>query len=71
MGQKILKKFFVFEIIAFELGVANSHNLEEDTSHRQSISLQTKLTFHLKLGETFSKSTSMSMMKKHDRNALI
>ena len=28
MEQKIEKKFFVFQIIAFELGVANSYNLE-------------------------------------------
>ena len=31
MEQKIEKIFFVFQIIAFELGVANSHNPEEDT----------------------------------------
>ena len=37
MEQKTKKKFFVFQIIAFELGVANSHNLEQDTYHRQSI----------------------------------
>ena len=35
--QKIEKKFFVSHIIAFELGVAYSHNLEEDTCHWQSI----------------------------------
>ena len=28
IGQKIQKNFFVFEVIAFELGVANSDNLE-------------------------------------------
>ena len=37
MGQKIQKNFFVFDIFAFELGVANSNNLEQDTWHRQSI----------------------------------
>ena len=35
MEQKIGKKFFVFQIIAFELGVANSRNIEQDTCHRQ------------------------------------
>ena len=35
MQQKIQKKFFVFQIIAFELGVANSNNLEQDICHRQ------------------------------------
>ena len=37
MEQKIEKKFFVFQIIAFELGVTNSHNLEQDTCRRQSM----------------------------------
>ena len=30
MEQKSLKKFFVFQILAFELGVANSRNSEKD-----------------------------------------
>ena len=29
------KKIFVFKIIAFDLGVANSHNLYEHSFHRQ------------------------------------
>ena len=70
MEQKIEKKFFVFEIIAFELGAAYSHNLEQVTCHRQSICEQTSLKLHLTLGETFSKSTSLIMLKKHDKNAL-
>ena len=28
------KKFFIFKVIAFELGVINTHNLEQDTYHR-------------------------------------
>ena len=35
MEEKIQKKVFVFKIIAFELGAANSHDPEEDTCHRQ------------------------------------
>ena len=35
MEQKIQKKSFVFQIIAFELGVINSRNIEQDTCHRQ------------------------------------
>ena len=35
--QKIGNFFFTFEIIAFELVVANSHNLEQDTYHQQSM----------------------------------
>ena len=35
--QKIQKRLFVFKIIAFEMGTANSHNPEQDTCHRQSM----------------------------------
>ena len=37
MEQKIDKKIFRFKIIAFELGIVNSHNLEQATWHRQSM----------------------------------
>ena len=37
MEQKIDKKLFVFQIIAIELGVANSHNLVHDICHQQSM----------------------------------
>ena len=46
------------------MGVAKSHNLEQDPRHRQSICEQTPLRFNLTLGETFSKSTSITRMKK-------
>ena len=35
MEQKIEKKFFVFQMIEFELGVASSRNIDLDTCHRQ------------------------------------
>ena len=63
MERKIQKKIFVFRIIPFQLGVANSHNLEQDTSHRKSVCRQTPLRFRLKLRETFSKSTSLRIIK--------
>ena len=71
MEQKIQKKFFVFQIIAFELGVANSHNLEQDTCHRQSICKQKHPRFHLTLAETYSKLTSLRMIKELDQSALM
>ena len=37
MEQRMQKMFLPFQIIAFELGVANSHKLEQDTCHRQSM----------------------------------
>ena len=33
MEQYIEENFFVFQIIAFELGVANSRSIKQDTSH--------------------------------------
>ena len=63
--------FFVFQLIPFELGVAHSHNLEQDTCHRKSISKQTPRRFHLTLEETFSKSICLRMMQKLDKSALI
>ena len=71
MEQKIEKKFSVFQIIAFELTVGYSRNLEQDTWYGQSMCEQTPLRFHVTLGETFSKSTSLRMMKKHDKSTLM
>ena len=33
--QKIQEKFFVFQVIAFQLGVGNSRNIEQVTCHQQ------------------------------------
>ena len=35
--EKVEKKFFVFQIIAFELGIANSRNLEQGICHVESM----------------------------------
>ena len=37
MEQKIGKNMSVLKIIAFQLGVVNSYNLEQDSCHRQSM----------------------------------
>ena len=37
MEEKIEKMFSIFQIITFELGVANSRNIEQDTCHRHSV----------------------------------
>ena len=63
MEKKNQKIFFIFQITAFEIGVSNLHNLEQDTCHRMSMCSQTPQRFHLTLGETFSKSISLRMMK--------
>ena len=71
MQQKIERKFFVLQIIPFHFGVANSHNLEKDTCNQKSMFKQTPLRFHLTLGETYSKSTSLRMIKEHDESTLM
>ena len=65
------KKFFVFQIIAIELGVANSRNVQQDTWHRQAMCQQTHQSFHLTLGEIFSKPSSLRMMNKHHKWAVM
>ena len=42
MHQKIERNFFVFQIVAFELRVGNSHNLEQDTC-RQAVNVLTNI----------------------------
>ena len=37
MEYKTQKLFFVFKIVAFELGTSNSHNPEQDTCNGQSM----------------------------------
>ena len=71
MEQKLEKWFCVFQIYVFALGVAKSLNLEHDTCHRQSVCEKTLLRIHVQLGEIFSKSTSLRMMKRHDKSALM
>ena len=62
-NKEIRKFFFFFQITEFQFGVANSQNIEQETCHRISMSSKTLLRFHLTLGATFSKSTSLTMMK--------
>ena len=71
MEQKIQKKFFIFHIISFEFGVKNSLNLEHDTCHWHSMCQQTPKRTHLQLGEIFFKSTSLRVMEKLDKSALM
>ena len=57
------EKVLVFEITAFDPGSINSHNLEEDTSHWQSISYQGTLIVKTSLREVYSKAGSLRVMK--------
>ena len=71
MEEKIQKKVFVFKIIAFELGAANSPDPEEDTCHRQWMCQQTPLGFCISLRDIFSKSVPIRVMKKHEKSTLM
>ena len=51
MEQENQKIFLVFKITAFEAGSRNSHILEQDTSHWQSICYQANLIFKMSLKE--------------------
>ena len=51
-------------IIAFVPGSANSHILEQDTSHWQSIYYQAALRFKISQREKFSRPGSLKVMKK-------
>ena len=71
MEQKNQKKLLVLKIIPFESGTRNSHNLEQDICHWQSICYETALRFNISLREIFSKSGSDRVMKKYDESALM
>ena len=70
MEQKNQKKLLVLKIIPFESGTRNSHNLEQDICHWQSICYETALRFNISLREIFSKSRSLRVMKKCDLSVL-
>ena len=71
MKQKNQKNWLVLKIIEFQSGTANSHNLEEDICHWQSMSYETNLRFNISLRERFSKSGSPRKRKKYDESGLM
>ena len=71
MEQKNQEKFLLLKIIAFSWGTTNSHNLEQDTCHWQSICYETPLRFTMSLNEIFYKSHSLRVMKKYYGSALM
>ena len=69
--QKNRKKLLVLKITALESGTRDSHNLEQDICHWQSMCYETRLRFNISLREIFSKSGSSRVMKKYDESALM
>ena len=63
MEQKMAKKILVFKIIALELDSTNSHSLEQDTCHWESVCYQATLRFKISIREVYSKAGSNRVMK--------
>ena len=63
MEQKNPKKLFLFKIIVFEQGSKNSHILEQDTCHWQSICYQATQRFNMSLRVVYSKPGSLRVLK--------
>ena len=71
MEQTNSRKFLVLKIIAFESGMTNSDNLQQDNCLWQSICYETPLRFNISLRGMFSESGSAIGMKKYDESALM
>ena len=71
MKQKYEKKLLDLNIIAFRSGMTNSHNVEQDICHCQSMCYETLLRFNISLRKMFSESGSPRVMKKYRGSALM
>ena len=71
MEQTNPRKVLVLKIIAFESGMANSDNLQQDNCLWQSMCYETPLGFKISLRVIISKSRSPRVMKKYDESALM
>ena len=71
MQWKIPKKFFLFEIMAFEIVAGNSAYCDGNTRHRQSMCQQTVLIFQIWLKQTFSNSIYLELERKSVNSAVV
>ena len=71
MEQTNPRKFLVLKIIAFESGMTNSDNLQQDNCLWQSMCYETLLGFNISLRVIIPKSRSPRVMKKYDESALM
>ena len=70
MQQKIQKKFFVSEIIKYELVSLNCPNEEDNTFRQQPMCQQAVPRFFMSIKETFSKSTSLEAIDECDQGVV-
>ena len=71
MKQKNRNKSLILKVIAFESFMTNSHNLEQDIFHWQSMCYETPLRFNISLREMFLKSGCPRVVEKYDESALM
>ena len=68
MEQENPRKFFELKIFVSEQGSTDSHILEQDTCHWQSICYQATQRFNMSLRVVYSKPGSLRVMKKQDES---
>ena len=71
MQQKIKKKSFVSEIMAFEIVAEDSAYCCRNTCHRQLKREQTVLIFHIRLKVTFSNSIYLELTRKEGNSGAV
>ena len=71
MQQKIQKKSFVSEIMAFEIVAGNSAYCCRNTCHRQLMREQTVLRFYIRLKGTFASSIYLELTRKESNSGSV
>ena len=71
MEKKIQKKYYVCEIMAFEIVALNSAYCCRNTCHPQLMRKQTVLKFHIILKVTFSNSIYLGLTKKEGNSGAL
>ena len=71
MQEKIQKKYFASEIMAFEIVAVNSAYCYRNNYHRQLMREQTVLRFHIRLKVTFSNSIYLELTRKEGNSGVV
>ena len=71
MQQKIQRKFFASELMAFEIVARNSAYCCRNTCHRQLMREQKVLRFFIRLKVTFSNSIYLELTRKEGNSSAV
>ena len=71
MRRKIVRNFFVFQIIPSEFVALNCLYQEENTCHRNSVCQETAFRFWVSLTETFCRTSAFPVMEKYGKGAVL